>query len=182
MSVAIAVLALVLCGGAAWIFNRLVRDRNQVKVAWSDVDVQLQRRHDLVPPLVACVRAYAGHEHTVLTEATQARSAALAPQSLPAREDSEQALGRSLGHLMLLAESYPDLKASANFSQLSTQLVAVEDSLQHARRFYNGSVRQYNTHLQRFPDLLVARALHFRAATFFAAEVQARANVQVVLE
>ncbi|MGB8379351.1 MAG: LemA family protein, partial [Rhodanobacteraceae bacterium] len=98
-----------------------------------------------------------------------------------ARADAETSLGFDLTRLVALAEAYPDLKASANFAQLSHELVGVEDALQHARRFYNGSVRQYNTHLERFPDLLIARAFGFRAAEFFAAEADAQATPQVAL-
>ena len=177
----IAALALALAITVAWLFNRLVRLRNQVRVAWSDVDVQLQRRHDLVPPLVEVVKGYAAHESGVLERVTSERSAALAADSPGARGAPETALGQGLSHLIALAEAYPELKANENFMQLSRQLVETEDQIQHARRFYNGSVRQYNTELERFPALLIARPLGFRPAEFFAAEADARANVQVDL-
>lgn len=177
-----AMLLLAVAIGAIWLFNRLVRMRNQVQVAWSDVDVQLQRRHDLVPLLVETVKGYAGHEQQLLEDITRERRAALATDAPAKRGDPETALGRDLGRLIALGEDYPDLKASANFAQLSSQLVDVEDAIQHARRFYNGSVREYNTALERFPTLLVARALSFKTADFFAAEADARANVQVALD
>ncbi len=177
----IAALALALAITVAWLFNRLVRLRNQVRVAWSDVDVQLQRRHDLVPPLVEVVKGYAAHESGVLERVTSERSAALAADSPGARGAPETALGQGLSHLIALAEAYPELKANENFMQLSRQLVETEDQIQHARRFYNGSVRQYNTELERFPALLIARPLGFQPAEFFAAEADARANVQVDL-
>lgn len=167
--------------GAIWLFNRLVRKRNQVAVAWSDVDVQLQRRHDLVPMLVEAVKGYAHHEQDLLEQIAQARSAALAATAPAARGAPETALGQGLERLLALGEAYPDLKASANFSQLSSQLVQVEDTLQHARRFYNGSVREYDTALETFPTLLVAGLLHFRPAEFFAADADARANPEVQL-
>lgn len=177
----IGAFALVLAATAAWLFNRMVRLRNQVRVAWSDVDVQLQRRHDLVPALVEIVKGYAAHESGLFTRIAAERRAALAAGSPGARETPEAELGNDLQRLVALGEAYPDLKASGNFMQLSRQLVEAEDLLQHARRFYNGSVRQYDTELQRFPAVLIARALGFRPAEFFAAEAEARANVQVSL-
>ncbi|HJP97595.1 MAG TPA: LemA family protein [Rhodanobacteraceae bacterium] len=179
--VLIAALALVFAAAIAWLFNRLVRLRNQVRVAWSDVDVQLQRRHDLVPPLVQTVKAYATHESGLLDRVAGERRAALSATSTPERETSEAALGQSLSRLIALAESYPDLKASDNFMQLSRQLVETEDLIQHARRFYNGSVRQYNTAIERFPTVVLARLLGFRPAGFFAADEDARAPVPVGL-
>lgn len=178
----LALILLALAGYGIWVFNRLVRARNQVHVAWSDVDVQLQRRHDLVPMLVETVRGYAGHESGLLERVTTERSRARQANGVAARSESETALASDLGRLIALREAYPDLKASDNFRQLSAQLVEVEDALQHARRFYNGSVRHYNTDIQRFPDFLIARVTGFRDADFFAAESDARAVVNVNLE
>ncbi len=176
LALLIAVIAVI------WLFNRLVRMRNQVRVAWSDVDVQLERRHDLVPALVNVVKGYAGHERELLERLVRERRQAQARQSPASRSAPEQALGDDLVRLIAVGEAYPDLKASANFRQLADELVAVEDALQHARRFYNGSVRQYNTAIERFPALLLTPALGFRAAEFFAAEEGARANVHVHLD
>lgn len=173
---------LALTGYAIWVFNRLVRARNQVHVAWSDVDVQLQRRHDLVPLLVETVRGYAHHESDLLERVTAERSQARHAQRIADRGDKETALSADLGRLIALREAYPELKASGNFRQLSAQLVTVEDALQHARRFYNGSVRQYNTDIQRFPDMLIARVTGFHDADFFAAEGDARTPVDVKLD
>ncbi|HET8941605.1 MAG TPA: LemA family protein [Rudaea sp.] len=172
---------LIVAVGIGWIFNRLVRDRNQVHAAWSDVDVQLQRRHDLVPALVESVRAYARHETELFARVATERSRARATPGIAARGTAEKSLGLDLSRLIALGEAYPELKASSSFSQLSTQLVQVEDDLQHARRFYNGSVRDYNTHLQRFPDLLIAGAFGFRAAEFFSAGDDAAAAPGVTL-
>lgn len=177
----ITAIALMLAAILAWLFNRLVRLRNQVRVAWSDVDVQLQRRHDLVPPLVEIVKGYAAHESGVIERVASERSAALAATSPDARSAPESALGQGIARLLALAEAYPDLKANDQFMQLSRQLVETEDLIQHARRFYNGSVRQYDTAIERFPTLLVARALGFKPAEFFAAADDARGNVQVSL-
>lgn len=173
--------ALLLAVGAVWLFNRLVRLRNQVSNAWSDVDVQLQRRHDLVPNLVESVKGYAAHERQLLESIATERSVALRAGTPAQRGAPELALGQHLQRLIALAEAYPQLKASGNFRQLSDQLVEIEDTLQHARRFYNGSVRDYNTALETFPGVLIAAALAFKPAEFFAADVGAQAPVAVQL-
>lgn len=163
-------------GLLAWVvfaFNRLVRLRNQVKAGWSDIDVQLMRRHDLVPNLVEAVRAYAGHEKALLENVTALRAQALATQSPAKLAEVERALEQGIGRLMLIREAYPDLKASENFLKLQRDLVDVEDHLQYARRFYNGAVRENNDGVQRFPDLWVARAFGFRDAEFFEADAAA---------
>jgi LemA protein len=172
---------LVLVVGVAWLFNRLVRRRNQVRNAWSDVDVQLQRRHDLVPMLVESVKGYAGHEAQLLESIAAERSAALSASSVAQRIEPEAALGQHLDRLIAMGEAYPALKASGNFSQLATRLVEIEDGLQHARRFYNGSVREYNTALETFPAVLVARTFAFKPAEYFAAAADARCHVGVDL-
>ena len=174
----IAVLAVVL-GWAIYVFNRLVRDRNLVRAGFSDIDVQLQRRGDLVPQLVEAVRAYAAYERGVLEEVTALRSRAAEAGEVTQRDRAESELAGGIRRLVLLAEDYPDLKASDNFRQLVDELVAVEDHLQHARRYYNGAVRQFNTRIQQFPDLVIARALGFREAAFFSADIEARVAPEV---
>lgn len=177
--VVLALLALAVV--ALLLFNRLVRLRNLVRNAWADIDVQLQRRHDLVPQLVAAVKGYAGHEHALLAAVTELRARAIAnpePGRLGAIEGSLQS---ALGKLVLLAEAYPELKASDNFLQLQRDLVDVEDHLQYARRFYNGAVRDFNNATQRFPDLLIARGFGFEAAEFFETDEASRAAVDVEL-
>lgn len=172
----------VLLAGLILIYNRLVKKRNRVATAWSDIDVQLSRRHDLVPNLVDVVRAYAGHERQTLERVTELRSAALATDS-PARLGSiENELEQLLGRLMILKEDYPDLKASDNFARLSEQLVEVEDHLQYARRFYNGAVRDLNTLVQQFPDVLVARLFGFTSAEFYRADEPHRSAARVELD
>ncbi|HSH41477.1 MAG TPA: LemA family protein [Arenicellales bacterium] len=164
------------------IFNRLVRARNLVRNGFADIDVQLQRRHDLVPRLVEAVKAYSGHEQRVLEEVTALRSRAQAVEGqgrAQAMSGAEAALAAGLGRLLLLVEDYPDLKASRNFQQLTGELVETEDLLSHARRFYNGAVRDLNTRIQQFPDLLVARLTGFEEATFFSAEIEARSVPRV---
>jgi len=177
----IAVLVVVLAWGIV-IFNRLVRSRNLVRNGFADIDVQLQRRHDLVPQLVEAVRAYSGHEQRVLEEITALRSRAQqaeGEQRAQAMAGAEVALAAGLGRLLLLAEDYPDLKATENFQQLTRELVETEDLLSHARRFYNGAVRDLNTRIQQVPDLLVARLTGFEEATFFSADIEARSAPRV---
>lgn len=160
-------------------FNRLVRLRNQARTAWADIDVQLMRRHDLVPQLVTAVQAYAGHERSVLEAVTELRSQAVALKSPAKLGEVESALEQALGRLFALKEAYPDLKASENFAQLQRDLVEVEEHLQYARRFYNGAVRDYNTAIQRVPDLVIARGFGFREAEFFQTGDDERVAVQV---
>lgn len=173
MSLVLLVLALSLLAWGIFVFNRLVRLRNQVRAGWSDIDVQLMRRHDLVPMLVEAVRAYAGHEKALLERVTELRSEALTIHSPTRLAAVEAALEHELGRLLVLNEAYPELKASENFLRLQRDLVAVEDHLQYARRFYNGAVRALNDGVQRFPDLAVARIFGFRPAEFFEADAGA---------
>jgi LemA protein len=165
MWAAVAGLAVIL--PAVFLYNRLVADRNLARQGYADIDVQLRRRADLVPQLVEAVRGYAAYEKALLTAVTELRAAALAEKSAAARFGRERELGTRLKQLVLLQENYPQLKADANFRDLSARLVEVEDSLQYARRFYNGAVEQYLTRIESFPDLVVARLLAFRAMPFF---------------
>lgn len=176
MNTILLLLALASTGWVVYAYNRLVRLRNQVRSAWADIDVQLTRRHDLVPQLVTAVRAYAGHERGLLATVTELRAQALEQKS-PARLGAvETALEQALGRLLALREAYPDLKASASFAQLQRDLVDVEEHLQYARRFYNGAVRDYNTALQRVPDTFIARGFGFTDAEFYQAREAERAS------
>ena len=184
MSLAFLVVAAVGLLLAAWLvmaYNRLVRLRNQVRTAWADVDVQLIRRHDLVPALVSAVQAYAGHEQAVMATVTELRGQAMAAMAPARLGELESALEQGIGRLLALQDAYPDLKASGNFAQLQRDLVQVEEQLQYARRFYNGAVRDLNDTVQRVPDLLVARLFGFGNAEFFQAEDGGRAAVKVEL-
>ena len=174
----ILILVALLAWGV-WIYNRLVARRNRVGTAWSDIDVQLTRRHDLVPNLVKVVSAYTEHERQTLEQVTRLRTQALntdSPAKLGVIENELEAL---LSRLLVLQENYPDLKASENYRQLSEQLVEVEDQLHYARRFYNGAVRDLNTAIQTFPDLIVARLFRFMPAEFYSAEPGHRATPRV---
>lgn len=164
---------------AVWTFNRLVRLRNQVRTAWADIDVQLSRRHDLVPNLVAAVQAYASHERALLENVATLRAQALGLRSPQRLGEVESRLEQGLARLLALQEAYPDLKANRNFAQLQDDLVKVEDTLQYARRFYNGAVRDFDDGLQKFPDVLVAQAFGFVAAEFYRADADAHGAPRV---
>jgi LemA protein len=164
--VVIVVLFLVLT------YNRLVQLRQRVKEAFSDIDVQLKRRHDLIPNLVETVKGYAAHERGVFDEVTQARAGAIAagaqgPQQRAAAEDM---LTGALRSLFAVAEAYPQLQAVQEFKDLSENLRDTEDKIQYSRRFYNGQVRDYNTALQTFPTVLLAGAMGFTASQYFEVE------------
>jgi|tagenome__1003787_1003787.scaffolds.fasta_scaffold20711618_2 LemA protein len=174
-----AMIGLAVLAPAVWLYDRLVADRNLVRQGFADIDVQLKRRADLVPPLVEAVRAYAAHEKAVLTSVAEVRAAAIAEPQPAQRFSHERALGESLDKLVLLQESYPALKADANFRDLSRKLVEVEDSLQYARRFYNGAVQQYLTRIESFPDIVLAKVFGFRAMPFF--DTVDRGPVRVLL-
>ena len=177
----LAASALLVAAWAVPAYNRLVRLRNQVATAWSDIDVQLQRRHDLVPQLVAAVQGYAAHEGAVFEAVTALRARALALRDPGELGQVETELEQALARLLLLKEAYPELKASDNFARLQDDLVEVEEHLQYARRFYNGAVRDLNDAVQRVPDVLVARSFGFREAAFFQAGADSRAAPAVDL-
>jgi LemA protein len=160
----------VLAIWAVIIFNRLVRLGNEAKRGWSNIDVQLKRRADLIPNLVEAVKGYAAHEREVFEEVTAAR-AALQQASGPAEagEANKQAR-RAIGRLFAVSEAYPQLRASENFQQLQEELTDTEDKIAAARRYYNQTVYQYNSRLQSFPDLVVARLGAFREREFFELE------------
>lgn len=167
MEIWVAVAGVAIIFPAVWLYNRLVAARNLARQGFADIDVQLKRRADLVPRLVEAVRGYAAYEKALLTTVTELRSAALADKTLAARFGHERQLGEGLKQLVLLQENYPQLKADANFRQLAQSLVEVEDHLQHARRFYNGAVKQYVTRIESFPDVVVAKLFGFRPLPFF---------------
>ena len=161
-------------------YNRLVRLR-KVRNAWADIDVQLTRRHDLVPQLVAAVKGFASHERAALDSVTALRSRAMTLSSPAQLGPVESELEQALSRVLVLGEAYPDLGAGTNFLQLQRDLVEIEDHLQYARRFYNGAVRDYHNAIQRFPDLAVARASRFVEAEFYQAAEEERAAVRVAV-
>jgi LemA protein len=178
VSFALVVLAaLVLV--AAVIYNGLIRRRNRVDTTWSDIDVLLRRRHDLIPNLVSAVQGYAGHESVVLRAVADSRATALAAQGPAARGDAESTLSGGVKTLIADAEAYPDLKASKSFVDLQIKLTQTEDGLAHARQFYNDAVFGYNTAIQTLPGNLVASAFGFKARQLFQAAGNERAAGQV---
>jgi LemA protein len=164
------------------IYNNLIRSKNRVDEAWSDIDVQLKRRHDLIPNLVETVKGYAAHEQGTFEKVIEARSNAMAAQDSKdpkAVEQAENALSSTLKSIFALAESYPDLKANQNFLELQRELTDTEDKVMAARRFYNANVRDFNTKLQVVPTNIFAKQLGFKAYEFFEAAENEKETVKV---
>jgi LemA protein len=157
--------------GAVFLYNSLVRKRNLVQEAWSGIDVQLKRRYDLVPNLINTVKGYGKHERELFETVTRTRQTAIAAQGVAEQGKAENALTQAIRSLFAVAENYPDLKASANYLDLQKNLATVEDEIQMARRYYNGTVRDLNTTIQSFPVVLFARSLGFKEAEFFEIEL-----------
>jgi len=168
-------LVVLLLGTGIWIYNRLIRSRNRVSEAWAGIDVQLQKRAELVPNLVQTVKGYATHESTVFEEVAHIRKTGA--KSVDARALEETALSRSLGRLFALAEDYPDLKASEGFQQLHDSLIDIENHLQFSRRYYNGAVRDNNNIVESFPSNIVAGVFNFKLAEFFEIELASQRSV-----
>jgi len=164
-----AIIAVVVIA-AIVIYNRLVRLRVSVRSSWSDIDVQLKKRYDLVPSLVETVKGYAKHESGVFERVTQARSQAINAQSPAEQGKQENFLQDTLKSIFALSEAYPDLKANENFNQLQTQFQELETGIENARRYYNAIVRDYNTAIQVFPAVLFAAMLGFSREEFFELE------------
>jgi len=158
---------LVLAVWAIGIYNSLVRNRNLVKEGWSGIEVQLKRRADLIPNLIETAKGYMGHERGLLEKVTELRAQSLKTDHVEDRGRVEGALSRSLANLFAVAEGYPDLKANQNFLDLQSQLSQLEEQIQMARRYYNGTVRDYNIRVESFPSNLVARSFAFNQAEFF---------------
>jgi LemA protein len=181
MLIAIAVVAVLVVLFAIVTYNGLVRLRLQTQNAWSDIDVQLKRRHDLVPNLVETVKGYAAHERGTLDSVTAARTAAVAAQSAgPAeRAAAEAQLSTALRGLTVAVEAYPQLQASGGFRDLQQQLAQIEDGIQNARRYYNAVVREFNAKIMQFPSSLVAGSFGFQPREFFEAGAAERETPKV---
>ncbi len=167
---------------AIWLiltYNKLVRLRIMTDQAWSDVEVQLKQRHDLIPNLVETVKGYAIHERKTLEEVVRLRNSAISATSLEEKIEAENMLTKALRQLFALAENYPDLKASANFQKLQEELARIEASISQARRYFNAVVRDYNTSIAIFPNSLIAGILGFSPKTFFEISEEERAVPQV---
>lgn len=176
----VLVVLLLLAAAVVLIYNSLVRRRIMVQEAFSGIDVQLKRRHNLVPNLLKTVEGYSNFERRVLAEVTETRIRAMADSTVPDRERDENALSDALGTLFAVVEDYPDLKASTSFVALQQELTEIEDVIQKARRYYNGTVREFNTRVESFPSNLVAGLFHFRAAPFFELESLAARGVPAI--
>lgn len=171
-------IALLIIGGIIFlllitvvaIYNRLVRLRNTVRASWSDIDVQLKKRYDLVPNLVETVKGYASHERSLFEKVTEARSMAMRVSAPAEKAKAENILSETLKSLFAVAEAYPELKANANFMQLQSQLKELEDSIEYARRYYNAVVRDYNIMIESFPSNIIASQFRFTKEEFFELE------------
>lgn len=163
------------------IFNKFVSNRNIVKDAWSNIDVALKKRHDLIPNLVNTVKGYASHESETLTKVIEARNRAMnAPkEDINAQIQAENALQGTLRSLFAVAEAYPDLKANAGFLDLQQKLNEIEENLERSRRFYNSTVRVNNTYGEKFPGVIFAGMFNYQHFEYFEAEAEARENVRV---
>lgn len=161
-----------------FLYNRLVALRQTVNQSWSDISVQLKQRHDLVPNLVETVKGYATHERSTLEAVTAARNAAVAAQGPAAQAQAENMLTGALRQLFALAEAYPDLKANQNFLQLQSELADLENKIAASRRFFNNAVQEYNTAIEQFPAVLIARNMGFQSREFFELDEGERAAVQ----
>jgi len=172
--IVIAVVA-ILVGFVIVSYNGLIRSRNQVENAWSQIDVQLKRRLDLIPNLVETVKGYAAHERETLEAVVNARNASIAaPDTPPAQAEASNMLSGALRQLFALSEAYPDLKANQNFLALQEELTATEGRVAYARQFYNDSVLTYDNKLESFPTVIIAKGFDFEPKEYFEAEEQAR--------
>ncbi len=157
----------VLVVWAIFTYNRLVAFRNRTKEAWSDIDVQLKRRYNLIPNLVETVKGYATHEREVFEKVTEARTRAMGAKTMEEHSETENMLSSTLKTLFAVSENYPQLKASTNFLELQRELRDTEDKIQAARRFYNGNVRDLNIKIERFPEKIIASLFAFKKRDFF---------------
>jgi LemA protein len=179
MGIIILIIIVILVAAIIGIYNGLIKLKNRVDEAWSDIDVQLKRRHDLIPNLINTVKGYAAHEKEVFEKVTEARTAAMGAQTPAEKENAENALSGTLKSLFAVAENYPDLKANQNFLELQHELTDTEDKIQAARRFYNGNVRDFNIKIETFPSNIIAGMLNFTKRDFFAAEEGDKEVVEV---
>jgi LemA protein len=176
----VVVLVVLVVLWAVFTYNGLVRLRNLVQEAWRQIDVELTRRHDLIPNLVETVKGYASHERETLDAVVRARAAATAPGASVAQQAQQEGeLSQALGRLLAITEAYPDLKANQNFLALQNELGQTEDRIASGRRFYNANVRELNTKIESVPSNIIAGFGHFERADYFEAEAQSRSAPQV---
>jgi len=176
------ILIIIIAVLAIWaiaIYNGLIRLKNQVDEAWSDISVQLKRRYDLIPNLINTVKGYAAHEKEVFENVTKARTLAMGAGTAEEKAGAENMLSGALKSLFAVAEAYPDLKANQNFLELQRELTDTEDKIQASRRFYNGNVRDFNTKIEVFPNNIFANMLGFVKRVFFEMDEAEKENVKV---
>ncbi len=179
--VILAILAVIIL----WIvimYNGFITRVNRAKEAWADIDVQMKRRYNLIPNLIASVKGYAAHEKSVFEEVTAARTAAMGATGTQGKAKAENMLAGTLKSLFAVAEAYPDLKANQNFLQLQAELTDTEDKIQSARRFYNGNVRDFNIAIQKFPSNMMANMFHFSAMDLFELDEDSAARAPVKVQ
>lgn len=177
MLIGLIVVVLIVIIWSMMTYNGLIRLRNQVDEAWSDIDVQLKRRYDLIPSLLDSVKGYKEYESTTFEKITELRQQAMSAQSVEDKSKAESALSLGLGRLFAVAENYPDLKANNSFMDLQQNLTDVEQHIQNARRYYNGTTREYNTKIQSVPDNIIANFFHFNVRDFFALDSEVEKQV-----
>lgn len=177
--VVIVVFAIVIFILIVIVFNQFVSLNNQTKNAWSDIDVLLKRRHDLIPNLIEIVKKYSQHESDVFEKVTEARTKAINASSVSEKGESENMLSNSLKTIFAVAEDYPELRASENYQQLSMDLKETEDSLAQARRFYNANVRDLNTKVEMFPYNIFAKVFGFNRADFFEGSDEEKQDIKI---
>ncbi len=174
-------IVVVLALAAVWTYNRLVTLRTRVDNGWSQIDVQLRRRADLIPNLVETVKGYAAHERELFEHVAEARSRSIEARGVPEQADAENQVTASLGQLLAVVENYPDLKANQNFLGLQEELVGTESKIAYARQFYNDQVTKLNTLVQSFPSSMIAQAFGFGERPFFEIDEPTRGPVRVDL-
>ena len=179
IGIILLILIILAAVGIIFMYNNLVGLRNRVKNAWSQIDVQLNRRADLIPNLVETVKGYAKHEKTVFEDVTKARSGLMNAGTVQESADANNMLTGALKSLFAVAENYPELKANQNFINLQSQLAETEDKIAYSRQFYNDTVLMYNNKIQMFPSNLLARQFNFNEAEFFEVEESARSVPKV---
>ena len=170
MNITLVIISAVVAIVALWFvftYNSFISFKNRVKEAWSDIDVQLKRRYDLIPNVIETVKGYAKHERETLDKVTEARTRAMGARGIEEKGEAENALSNTLKTLFAVSENYPDLKANANFLDLQRELADTENKIQAARRFYNTNVRDLNTKIESFPANIIAGMFSFKKADFF---------------
>lgn len=181
MFIGLLLIVIVLILWSIVIYNSLIRLRNQVDEAWSDIDVQLKRRYDLIPNLLESVKGYKEYESSTFQKITELRQQAMTAKSIEDKGKAETALTLGLGKLFAVAENYPDLKANTSFMDLQKNLSDIENQIQNARRYYNGTTREYNTKIQSVPNNIFANLFHFTKRDFFALESDAEKQVPKIV-